>query len=140
MVLSYAGLPSHAQVVLLLLVHLAGLQALPVPHDIVHVGLIARNVHVLLLVVSVTVLAVRLLDDVLGRGVQLVHLASPQALLVPRGIDRVGLVARNVHVLLLVSRATVLIVRNLDIVLGHGVQQVAHPVARVLPRRDPEFL
>ena len=77
-------------------------------------GRIARNVHVLLLVVRVTVLAVHILDDVLGRG------------------------ARNVHVLLLV-RAAVLVVRNLDNVLGHGVQQVAHPVARVLPRRDPDI-
>ena len=86
-----------------------------------------------------TVLAVRLLDNVLALSVQLVHLAGPQALLVPLGIDRVGLIARNVHVLLLVGRATVLVVRNLDNVLGPGVQQAAHPVARVLPRRDPDF-
>ena len=103
------------------------------------VGLIARNVHVLLLVGRATVLAVRLLDDVLSRGVQLVHLAGPQALLVPRGIVRVGLTARNVHVLLLVSRATVLVVRPLDDVLGRGVQQVALPVARLLPQRDPDI-
>ena len=67
------------------------------------------------------------------------HLAGPQALNVPRGIVRVGLTARNVHVLLLVSRATVLAVRLLDDVLGRGVQLVAHPVAHLLHQRDPDI-
>ena len=109
--------------------HLAGPQALPVPRDIVRVGLTARNVHVLLLVSGSTVLAVRPLGDVLGLGVQLVHLVGPQALQVPRGIVCVGPTARNVHVLVL----------GLDDVLGRGVQQVALPVARLLPQRDPDI-